>query len=308
MKFATSFVFLVLVSCNLICAVVADLAMKVIAGTGTTGYSGDDGPGTSAEGYAPLGVWGDKQGNVYFVDYIGAGVRFVNASTGYIQTVMGQGSLLAGFSSADGPGTSISLSYPWQMTADSLRQNIYVTDRYHVWKYDVVSKIASLYAGPVVQDSGNIGDGIPATSALLSSPTGICMSAAGDLYVTDNGVHTVSVITAVDHKISHFAGTFNTAGWAGDGNRYDATIVKFASPLSCYIDTTGVMFIGDGVNRRVRKIDIPNVTGLISTYAGGGSGQTPDGILATSYALGTVYGVMILLVIFLLLQKIFIEL
>jgi sugar lactone lactonase YvrE len=289
MTAAACFVF-IFVSFHLLCKTCAELRIKVIAGTGESDYSGDGGPGTAAEGYDPLGIWSDRKGNTYFVDITGSGVRCVNATTGIIQTVLGQGYANNAFSSAGGPGTSISITNPWGITADTLEENLYITDQYHVWKYNIITEMAVRYAGPDIQTSAHTGDGGPATSASFRSPSGICMSAEGNVYVTDISAHVVRVITAVGQKISLFAGTPNVQGFNGDGHRYDATDVKFRLPLSCYIDTHGVMFIGDSYNKRVRKIDIPSASALVSTYAGGGDGS-PDGIPAIAFDLGVVRGV-----------------
>ena len=51
--------------------------ITTIAGTGAAGYSGDGGPATSAQLYAPWGVAVDGQGNVYIADYGNGRVRKV---------------------------------------------------------------------------------------------------------------------------------------------------------------------------------------------------------------------------------------
>ena len=66
--------------------------ITTIAGTGTTGYSGDGGPATSAGLYGTLSVAGDTAGNAYIGSASG-GVRKVDGTTGIISKYAGAGSL-----------------------------------------------------------------------------------------------------------------------------------------------------------------------------------------------------------------------
>ena len=79
-------------------------AITTVAGNGTLGYTGDGGPATSAELNAPQGVAVDALGNIFIADYENNVVREVNASTGMITTVAGNGTL--GSTGDGGPATS----------------------------------------------------------------------------------------------------------------------------------------------------------------------------------------------------------
>jgi hypothetical protein len=91
--------------------------MTTFAGTGTFGFSGDGGPATSAKLNQPIGVAVDGSGNLLIVDWFNGRVRRVNASTGIITTVAGNGTI--GFSGDGGPATSASLSGATFLTFDS---------------------------------------------------------------------------------------------------------------------------------------------------------------------------------------------
>lgn len=73
-----------------------------IAGTGTSGFSGDGGFAVSAKLYYPAEIALDASGNVYVNDYTNRRIRKINISTGYISTVAGNG--LAGYT-GDGGGS-----------------------------------------------------------------------------------------------------------------------------------------------------------------------------------------------------------
>src|SRR5438309_12063211 len=81
--------------------------IQTVAGTGTFGFSGDGGPATNAELAQPTGVYVDNSGNLFIVDTYNSRIREVDAATGIIQTVAGNGTF--GFSGDGGPATSAEL-------------------------------------------------------------------------------------------------------------------------------------------------------------------------------------------------------
>jgi len=85
--------------------------IATIAGTmGRDGYSGDNGPPTSAFLNTPFGVWVDGLGNVYIADTDNDVIREVVGVAGTIQTIAGTG--VSGFSGDGGSATSAQLSGP----------------------------------------------------------------------------------------------------------------------------------------------------------------------------------------------------
>ena len=78
-----------------------------IAGNGTAGYSGDNGPATSATARtSPYGVAVDASGNVFIADTGNNRVREVVKATGIIVTVAGTGT--AGYNGDNIAATSAS--------------------------------------------------------------------------------------------------------------------------------------------------------------------------------------------------------
>jgi trimeric autotransporter adhesin len=80
-----------------------------VAGTGTAGYSGDDGPATGAELNAPSGVALTADGGFLIADSSASVVRKVSAA-GIITRVAGTGT--TGYSGEDGPATEAQLGSP----------------------------------------------------------------------------------------------------------------------------------------------------------------------------------------------------
>ena len=75
--------------------------LTVVAGVGVSGFSGDGGLATSASLSAPVGVALDGAGNLFIADEFNNRIRRVDAATGIITTVAGNG--FPGFSGDGGP-------------------------------------------------------------------------------------------------------------------------------------------------------------------------------------------------------------
>ena len=84
--------------------------IATVAGTGSSGYSGDGGPATSAMLNKPEDVYLDVSGDLYIADTQNNVIRRVDAGTGIITTVAGTGS--SGDSGDGGPATSAKLDKP----------------------------------------------------------------------------------------------------------------------------------------------------------------------------------------------------
>jgi trimeric autotransporter adhesin len=91
--------------------------ITTVAGNGQMGFSGDGGPATSAELNNPGGVAVDSQGNLFIADTGNNRIRMVSASTGFITTIAGNGTL--GFSGDYGPATSAELNSPLDVAVNA---------------------------------------------------------------------------------------------------------------------------------------------------------------------------------------------
>ena len=98
--------------------------ITTVAGVGVQGYSGDSGPGTTAQLTAPKGVAIDSTGNLYIADTGNNVVRRI--AGGLITTVAGTGS--AGYSGDGGPGSKATLNTPTGLAVDPTGGYIYIAD------------------------------------------------------------------------------------------------------------------------------------------------------------------------------------
>ncbi len=92
--------------------------ISTVAGTGESGYSGDNSDSTSAAISNPHGIAVDSVGNVYFADSGNYRVRKITVSTGIISTYVGTG--ISGSYSGDGDvATSAAVNWPCGLFLDS---------------------------------------------------------------------------------------------------------------------------------------------------------------------------------------------
>lgn len=130
--------------------------------------------------------------------------------------------------------------------------------------------------------SGFAGDGGNALKAELNSPVGICLDAAGNLYVADFSNQRIRKVDAVTHKISTIAGKGDGSGaFAGDGGQ--AADARLNHPLRVCVDQHDHLFILDFENRRIRMVDL--LSGIITTVAGNGTRNYVNGGVAVNSGL-----------------------
>ena len=103
---------------------VSNGTITTVAGNGIYGYSGDNGPATSAQLAHPSAVTVDSVGNLYIGDTDNHCIRKV--SNGNITTVAGNGT--SGFSGDNGLATNAQMTSTTGIAVDSAG-NLYIGDR-----------------------------------------------------------------------------------------------------------------------------------------------------------------------------------
>ncbi len=235
--------------------------ISTLAGTGTAGFSGDSGLATQAKINQPRGIAIDEQGNVYFADQANFRIRKVDAATGIITTVAGNGA--PGYSGNNGPATAAMINFAHSIAIDP-NGDLVIADTWNhlIRKVTMSTGIIKTIIGSGFP--GFSGDSGLARIARLNYPTGIAIDASGNIYITDQQNNRVRKVTAADSLIHTIAGN-GIMGYYGDGGL--ALAAQLNKPVGVAVDAAGVVYVADSYNNRVRKIDL---SGMISSLSGTG--------------------------------------
>ena len=102
--------------------------ISLVAGNGSSGFSGDGGAATSASITQPSGLSVDASNAIYITDYGDFRVRRIDPVTGIINSIAGSGPATSGsFTGDGGAATAATLSVTTGVTVDNLG-NIYIAD------------------------------------------------------------------------------------------------------------------------------------------------------------------------------------
>ena len=251
--------------------------ISTVVGTGAAGYSGDGGAATSAKVNIPGGFGFDKSGNLLIVDTGNHRIR--KLTNNIITTVAGSGTI--GYAGDDGLATNANLSSPANVSVDKIG-NLFIADGVN----NRIRKVGT--NGIITTVAGHIlNDGDYATNATLGSPYGSAVDPLGNVYIADslnNRIRKVDVNGIISTVVGNGVTTYS-----GDGGL--ATNASLSRPFGVALDTAGNLFVADGFNRRIRKVD---TNGIIMTVAGNGSsGFSGDGGTATNAKISTPYGVTV---------------
>jgi len=253
--------------------------ITTFAGNGTAGFSGDGQAAVSAQLNSPDGVTTDAAGNLYIADTSNARIRKVSAA-GIITTIAGGGNDglggSQGFGGDGGPATAALLSLPVSVALDAAG-NLYIADSGN-------GRIREVSAGTINTIAGggaSTFDGVSATSAFMN-PQAVVVDAAGDLYIADNSLPRVRVVSPAG-IITTIAGN-GFEGFSGDGGT--ATNAEVGLVYGLARDAAGAIYIADATNSRIRKVSggvITTVAGNGSAYYVGDSGPASDAQLVGPY-------------------------
>jgi YD repeat-containing protein len=250
--------------------------ISTVAGNGTAGFGGDNGPATEAQLIRPYSVAVASDGSLYIGDSgepfaIGGKVRRVGAD-GIITTVAGDGTTRGVLSGGDGlPAVTVPLRAPSGVAVAS-DGNLYIAamgdaNLRRVGTDGIISTVVNVGG---TGDRG--GDGIPATAAAVELPNSVAVAADGSLYVTEFTRHQVrrigadGIITLVaGAPVPGFPAQGGVSGFSGDGG--PASQAKLWIPYGVAAAPDGSVYITDLNNDRVRRV---GPDGVITTVAGNG--------------------------------------
>ncbi|MEY2881532.1 MAG: hypothetical protein RLZZ15_3912 [Verrucomicrobiota bacterium] len=253
-----------------ICRLAADGTLRLVAGTGATGYTGDGGPATAASLNLPHEIRFDRAGNLFFTDMMNHAIRRIDARTQVITTVVGTGK--PGYTGDGGPATAAQLNQPHSLQLDAAG-DLYLCDIRNnvIRKVTTATGVITTFAG--TGKPGDTPDNSPIAGTPLREPRTLDFDARGDLWLATRGGNQVFRFDLAAGKIHHIAGT-GAKGYTGDGG--PAKLATLAGPKGLTLDRAGRIYLVDTENHAIRVID-PK-TNLISTLVGTGKlADGPDG-------------------------------
>jgi hypothetical protein len=251
------------------------------------GYGGDGGPASTAELNVPFGVAMDAAGDLFIADTYNNVVREVNALSGVITTVAGNGT--AGYSGDTGPATAAELDNPTDVALNAAGNLLFIADPGNsvVREVNLSSGVISTVAGDGTQGYNGNGDG-QATTVELSGASAVAVDTSGDLFIADTDNSVVREVNLSGGTITTVAGN-GVYGYSGDNG--PATAAELGYPEDVALDAAGDLFIADSGSNVVREV---SAGGTISTVAGNGTaGYSGDNGPAVAAELSNPEGVKV---------------
>jgi len=238
-------------------------------GVPVAGYSASAAKASTASLYYPSGVAVSAGLDLYVADTYNHVIRKVNTFTDVITTVAGAG--VPGYLDST-PGAS-QFRYPQGVAFDS-EGRLYIADtgNNRVRRFEELYQQVETVAGNGAA-SGNLGDGGPATSAVISAPFAVSLDARDNLYVADWGnqrIRFVSISSSL--LISTVAGGGTALGEGGD-----PLAASLASPRSVTLDKyAGLVVLSDTNNQLIRSVVVS--ASLVVGKGGNGSGRVTSNV------------------------------
>jgi sugar lactone lactonase YvrE len=195
----------------------------------------------------------DPGGNVFVADHDNHTIRKIMPS-GVVTTVAGAATLNGG---TDNTGGAARFYYPFGLALDSAT-NLYVADSYNhtirkMTPATVVTTVAGTAGVPGITDATG-------GAARFNYPTGVAVDSATNVYVADQGNHTIRMITP-SGVVTTLAGS---AGQNGSDNGFQ-NFARFTYPYGVAADAGGNVYVADTGNQMIRKI---LAGGFVTTLAG----------------------------------------
>jgi sugar lactone lactonase YvrE len=244
--------------------------ITTIVGNGESGFSGDDGPAKEASLNNPRNFTIDQHGNIFVTDSSNNRIRKVDAATGFIQTVVGDG--VRRFRGDGGPAIKASIGFPNGIFIAN-NGDIYFCDTNNQKIRKVTAKTGFITTIGGTGKRTFSGDNGPAALASMHSPSGITLDKDGNIFFSDTQNNSVRRIDGATGIIKSIAGKPSLKSKSASGQSSRTAIMN---PTNLAIDNKENIFWVDTFFNRVKMLNIEK--NWINVVAGNGKmGYGGDG-------------------------------
>ena len=269
--------------------------ITTIAGNGTAGSAGNDGPAINAEITGVLSLAVDRLRNaLYFADIDNNWVRKVDLTSGLLTRYAGKGIAGFGFSGDGGPANQASFQTPISVATDNAGK-LYIVDlsNNRIRQVHPITSIITTIAGNGGATSA--GDGGPATAASFATSQQVAADTAGNLTISD-----YAQMNGRFRRVDVLTGIINTVAGGGNvplGGSGPATSMNLQHTYALAVDQSGnTLFIGGGGSagngRQVFKVDL--ASGQLTVFAGTGEdGSSGDAGPALAAKFNDILGLVV---------------
>lgn len=225
--------------------------ISTIAGSGQPGFGGDGGPASRALLRDPHSIALDAEDHLYIADIGNHRIRRVDAKTGVIETIAGNGEKKLPADEAhakDGP-----LYGPRALYISGKQLWIALREGNSIWVMDLGDGKLRRVAG--TGEKGYSGDGGRPREATFNGPKGIALGPkeSKSLAIVDTENQVIRSLDIERNILTTLAGVGPQArGYGGDGG--PAKHAKLSRPHGICYGPDGAIYIGDTENHRVRRV------------------------------------------------------
>jgi sugar lactone lactonase YvrE len=232
--------------------------ITTVLGNGLRSSSGDGGPASEAGTLMPDAICLDAHDNLYVGEKYGFRVRKVEAASGIVRTLVGDGVPGFGEEGLSGAETRCN-SVEAGIWADPDGTVLWGDCSGRLRRYDGRTGVVTTALGGT-----GVGDGGAATAAFLCGPGGLAVGPDGTLYIADVWSQRVRGVDPRTGAIRTVAGN-GARAYGGDGG--PASEAYLGNPHDVSVDSRGRLVIADTRHGHVRRVD---EDGVIRTVVGTG--------------------------------------
>jgi DNA-binding beta-propeller fold protein YncE len=225
------------------------MTIRPLAGTGSKGFAGDDGPALEAQfgGIYCLAL-GPGGKTLYLADLDNRRIRAIDLATRRVRTIAGNGQ--RGVPEDGALAVEAPLVDPRAVAVDSAG-NVYILERSgHALR--VVDGEGRIRTVAGTGQAGHSGDDGPALKAQLNGPKHLCIDADDNVLIADTENHVIRRFWPAVGRITHVAGTGQEGAGGLDG---PASQVQLSRPHGVIVGPDGHLYISDSGNGRVLRIE-----------------------------------------------------